>query len=210
MKDPYEKRAGTYEAVIDRLNRSLHAVAFRMQPVEPGSRVLDVGCGTGAQLEHYMTAGCEVSGVDLSPAMLERAARRLGDGADLRLADATHIPHDDGHFDVVLASLLLHELEPEVRVGVLREMTRVVKPDGAVVIVDFGVDGLTRGGRLRRLVSSMFELAAGRQHFSAFRRYVAGGGVPGALEGGPLKIDREKRLGGGDLVVVVARRPRLA
>ncbi len=206
MKDPYGGRAGIYEAVIDRLNRSLHVVAMRTHPVAAGSRVLDVGCGTGAQLEHYLTAGCDVSGVDLSPAMLDRAKRRLGDAADLRLADATELPYAAGHFDLVLASLMLHELTAPTRAGILHEIFRVLAPGGAVVIIDFGVEGFTPLGRMRRLVSSLFELAAGRDHFRAFRRYVAGGGVHGALEGVPLVIDREKRLGGGDLVVVVARR----
>lgn len=205
MRDPYDKRAAVYEAVIDRLNGSLHAVAFRMYPVEPGSRVLDVGCGTGAQLEHYVAAGCEVSGVDLSPAMLERAKRRLGDAADLRLADATDLPYDDHQFDVVVTSLMLHELSTEARGAVLREMARVLEPDGAVVIVDFGVDGFSVAGRLRRVVSTLFELAAGREHFRAFRRYVAAGGVPGAMRGVPLMTERTKRLGGGDLIVVIAR-----
>lgn len=207
MTDPYRRRARIYEAVVDRINRPLHQLALRTRPAQAGARVLDIGCGTGAQLEHYLEIGCEVSGVDLSPAMLARARARLGEAADLHLADATDLPFPDDRFDLLLASMFLHELSGPVRQRVLAEAARVLATDGAAVIVDFGVGDLSLRGRLRRAVSTAFELAAGRAHFRAFRGYVGEGGLPTALHGSPLVIERERRLGGGDLTVVVAGLP---
>lgn len=204
-RDPYERRAGIYEAVVDRLNRPLHDLAFRAHPVGAGDRVLDVGCGTGAQLARYVATGCEVCGIDLSEAMLDRARRRLGPDADLRHADATDLPFEDGRFDLVLASMFLHELAASARERVLGECVRVLRSDGAVVIVDFGVGDLSLGGRVRRVVSTGFEVAAGIAHFRAFRSYVEGGGLPTALATVPLVIESERRLAGGDLSVLVAR-----
>jgi ubiquinone/menaquinone biosynthesis C-methylase UbiE len=203
--DPYRKRAGLYEAVVDRLNRALHELAFRAHPVGPGEQVLDVGCGTGAQLAHYAAAGCDVSGVDLSKAMLDRARARLGPDADLRHADAADLPYEDGRFDLVLSSMFLHELSESVRGRVLVECARVLGTDGTLVVVDFGVGALSLRGRLRRVVSTGFELAAGLAHFRAFRSYVDGGGLPDALGAAPFVIESERRLGGGDLALLVAR-----
>ena len=68
-----------------------------MLPPREGMDVLDVGCGTGIQLASYQEAGCRVSGIDASQAMLNVARRRLGERADLQLGDAARMPYPDGH-----------------------------------------------------------------------------------------------------------------
>ena len=111
-KDAYGRLARLQDAALEPLNAPLREIAVRVSGVGGGSRVLDVGCGTGTQLERYLAAGCDVSGIDTSPAMLARARERLGSAADLRLADAQRIPFEDAMFDVVTATLVLHELRP--------------------------------------------------------------------------------------------------
>jgi ubiquinone/menaquinone biosynthesis C-methylase UbiE len=93
-------------------------------------RVLDVGCGTGAQLEQYVAAHYDVAGIDASPAMLGRARKRLGEAVDLRFGDAQQLPFDDGIIDLVTATLVLHELAPGARDVVAKEMLRVLMDDG--------------------------------------------------------------------------------
>ena len=90
---------------------------------------MDVGCGAGAQLERYQRAGCMIAGIDASPAMLDRARQRLGPVVDLRLAPAQSLPYSDARFELVIASLMLHELEPTVRDAVVSEIDRVLAPD---------------------------------------------------------------------------------
>lgn len=201
-RDPYAVRAGIYAAVVDRMNSKLHAVAFRSQEVSPGMKVLDVGCGTGAQLARYVEAGCVASGVDLSPSMLAKAQERFGDSADIRLADATELPYDDASFDVVLASLFLHELAPDFRRGVVAEIARVLRADGTAVIVDFGVGDLDPRGRATRMISRLFEIGAGRAHYAEYRRFLATGGVPASIEGSGMRILSSRPLAGGDLTLV--------
>ena len=91
--------------------------------------MLDVGCGTGADLELYSRVGCDVYGVDMSPAMLRAARRRLGDRADLCLCSAAQLPFKDKFFDLVLSTYTLHEIAYEDRSSVILEMMRVVKSD---------------------------------------------------------------------------------
>jgi ubiquinone/menaquinone biosynthesis C-methylase UbiE len=205
-RDPYRNKVGVYAAVIDRLNAGLHHVAYKSRPGRPGMRVLDVGCGTGAQLTAYVEAGCIVSGVDTSPAMLAKAQDRFGSDADLRLADATELPYNDGEFDLVLASMFLHELDAPIRSAVLSELDRVLAADGAAVIIEFGAGRLTLPGRVRRAISGIFERSAGREHHRNFRAFLAADGLPGALRESPLKLTGERSLGGGDILIGIAER----
>jgi ubiquinone/menaquinone biosynthesis C-methylase UbiE len=70
-----------------------------------GRRILDAGCGSGPLFAALRERGAVVSGIDSSPGMLELARRRLGDGADLRVADLHDpLPFPDGAFDDVIAS----------------------------------------------------------------------------------------------------------
>jgi ubiquinone/menaquinone biosynthesis C-methylase UbiE len=73
-----------------------------------GERLLDIGCGTGMHLSWFKEMGLQVTGLDASPYMIERAKRRLRDGADLHMGWAEHLPFDDDDFDV---STLINTLE---------------------------------------------------------------------------------------------------
>ena len=82
--DPYRNFAGLYDYVTGPLNISLKRVRMKLAPPFQGMNVLDVGCGTGSDLELYHQEGCNVSGVDLSPSMLKEARRKFGESADER------------------------------------------------------------------------------------------------------------------------------
>jgi ubiquinone/menaquinone biosynthesis C-methylase UbiE len=104
------------------------------------SRGLDVGCGTGRLLAavHEAWPGMKLAGLDLSAPYLGEARRLIGRTARVKLIEgaAEKLPFDDGSLDLVFSSFLMHELPQQVRLDVLREMARVVRPDGLVVIVD--------------------------------------------------------------------------
>jgi len=107
-------------------------VAFAEIP--PGSRVLDVACGTGVVAITAALAGAEVSGLDLSPALIATARCNAMLCPDVSLdfveGDAEALPYPDRHFDVVL-SQFGHMFTPRPAV-VLSEMLRVLKPGGTV------------------------------------------------------------------------------
>ena len=103
-------------------------------------RVLDVACGTGRTLHQLAVAhpALRLYGVDLSPAYVRLARRRLADVAEVALAveNAEALPFADAAFDVVTSVYLFHELPRNTRRAVAREILRVVRPGGLVVIED--------------------------------------------------------------------------
>src|SRR3954469_9531133 len=97
-----------------------------------GRRILDAGCGSGPLFAALRDKGAVVTGFDQSAGMVAHARRRLGEDADLRVADlADPLPFADGEFDDVIASLVLHYLRDWDRV--LAELRRVLKSDGRLI-----------------------------------------------------------------------------
>ena len=105
-----------------------------------GLRLLDVACGTGRTLHQLARTfpAMQLHGVDLSPAYVRTARRRLADVPELTLAveNGEHLPWADATFDVVTSTYLFHELPRNARRNVVRELLRVVKPGGLVVLED--------------------------------------------------------------------------
>ena len=124
----------------DRLTRRLAELAG----VEPGRRVLDVACGSGATaLVLARELGCDVVGVDLGSRAIEQAtaaARAAGLHARARfvLGDAEALPFPDGGFDIALSECSLCTF-PDKR-SAIAEMTRVVRPGGTLAIADVTAD----------------------------------------------------------------------
>jgi SAM-dependent methyltransferase len=97
-----------------------------------GCRVLDAGCGSGPLYAALRDRGAVVSGIDASARMLGLARRRLGGDADLHQVDLRdRLPFDDGAFDVVVSSLVLHYLEDWN--PTLAELRRVLRPGGRLI-----------------------------------------------------------------------------
>ena len=98
-----------------------------------GLRILDAGCGSGPLFAALRDRGAIVTGFDKSAGMVELARRRLGDDADLQVADlGGPLPFPDGRFDDVIASLVLHYLQDWG--PALAELRRVLKPGGRVLV----------------------------------------------------------------------------
>ena len=98
-----------------------------------GRRILDAGCGSGPLAAALRDAGADVTGFDVSAAMVDLARQRLGEDADLHVADlGAPLPFADDEFDDVVASLVLHYLEDWS--GPLAELHRVLKPGGRLLV----------------------------------------------------------------------------
>ncbi|WP_406831727.1 class I SAM-dependent methyltransferase [Pedococcus sp. KACC 23699] len=99
-----------------------------------GRRILDAGCGSGPLLKDLSERGATVSGFDASQAMIGLARARLGEEAELNVADLTRpLPYGAEEFDDAVAVLVLHYLEDWSRP--LAELRRVLKPGGRLVVV---------------------------------------------------------------------------
>jgi len=98
-----------------------------------GRRILDAGCGAGPLFAALRDRGAIVTGIDKSAGMVGLARRRLGDDADLQVAELGRpLPFPDDTFDDVTASLVLHYLE-DWRPA-LAELRRVLKPGGRLIV----------------------------------------------------------------------------
>jgi ubiquinone/menaquinone biosynthesis C-methylase UbiE len=131
-----------------------------------GLKVLEVGVGMGADYLEWLKAGAQATGIDMSPASLERTRQRCdaaGYRPDLRVADAEHLPFADETFDVVYSYGVMHH-SPDTQ-QCLQEAWRVLKPGGQARIMLYHHPSLTgamlwlRYGALRgkSLRESIFE-----------------------------------------------------
>lgn len=101
-------------------------------PEVDGRQVLDAGCGPGWYSEWLLKRGAEVTALDVSPAMLAQARKRLGDRADLVWADLERpLPFVDASFDAIVSGLVLEYVHDWH--STMREFYRVLKPGGVLV-----------------------------------------------------------------------------
>jgi SAM-dependent methyltransferase len=110
-------------------NEPLFAALLDATGVGTGTRVLDIGCGTGLTLLLAAERGAVVTGIDVTPGLLDVARERLP-GADLRVADMVALPVPDAAFDVVLGVNAFQFAGDPVQA--LREAARVCAPGGVV------------------------------------------------------------------------------
>ncbi len=142
----FDRIAGIYDVMNSAMTAGLHhrwrARAAELARVGPGDSALDVACGTGdlaLALAGRVSPGGEVLGCDFSEAMLDRArtkgAARDGDArVRFEWADAMALPYDDDAFDAATVGFGARNFEDLAR-G-LREMVRVVRPGGRVVVLE--------------------------------------------------------------------------
>jgi ubiquinone/menaquinone biosynthesis C-methylase UbiE len=188
-KDPYKNTAAIYDFIIGPLNVALKRMRLDLAPPNQGISVLDVGCGTGSDLEQYHQAGCDVYGVDLSPAMLRVARKRLGDSASLHQCDAAQMPFQRDFFDLILATNTLHEIPTKYRSSVVSEMSRVLKRDGRLLLADFSPGPYSFPiGWMGRALILVVELFAGSEHFRNGRDFLKRGGLKGLIKPDKLTI----------------------
>ncbi|TMD39843.1 MAG: ubiquinone/menaquinone biosynthesis methyltransferase [Chloroflexi bacterium] len=111
--------------------------AARRAGLKPGDTALDLCTGTGKlahELLNYVRPGGLVVGIDFSPAMLERA-RKLEPGVEFRLGDVSRLTQPDASVDAITIGFGLRNLLD--RTAGLREMFRVLRPGGLLVILEF-------------------------------------------------------------------------
>ncbi len=123
--------------------------AFRKQIVDvaelkQGESVLDCGCGTGTLAiiaKRHVGPEGRVCGVDLSKDQLKRArskAQKEGLAIEFHEGSIDELPFSDNSFDAIFSTLMLHHVPGTVKRSAFRQMRRVLKPSGRIVVADFG------------------------------------------------------------------------
>jgi len=205
--DPYKRLARVYDLLLEPLNKGLRGLSLKKCPPRAGMKVLDVCCGTGVHLDLYRQGGCEVHGVDMSPSMLSVAKKRLGEGADLMMADAMALPYGNRSFELVICMLALHEMSPEVRSAVVGEMKRVMRDDGEMLLIDFHPGPFTGfKGHVANIIITIAEFFAGREHFRQSRVFLRTGGLSTVVDASGLDIKLRRVVGSGTFTLLVCGR----
>ncbi len=193
-----------YENILDPLLRDLRKSITEFSGMKPGDRVIDVCCGTGAQVLDYGSHGIVATGVDNSQDMLNIAdknrSRRKAINVSFQLADAANLPFSDGYFDYATVSFGLHDKENDLRLRIMSEMKRVTGKGGVLVLVDFQIP---LPGNIWGAAARFIEFLAGGSHYQGFKDYLARGGLEGILKNNSLQEERRIYLLNG---LVVAKK----
>ena len=142
---------GPYERIAATITDVHRAVVDKMRP-HHGDRWLDVACGTGAVAELAASAGADVTGVDLSPALIDTARQRADEqhlDIDYRVGDCEDLEFDDASFDV-LSSTCGIMFAPDHE-ATARELARVVRPGGRIGLANWTPEGGL--GRMFRMMA---------------------------------------------------------
>ena len=187
-----------YDPLLARPLKPLRNAILNALPEDKDARILDLCSGTGDQLLTIELAGYKnLDGLDLDPGMVAYAKRnstviRYHEGD----ASATSFP--DASFDIVIISLALHEKDQILREAILKEIARLIKPDGYALAADFAFDD--KSTFMGRAMISIVEFNAGGEHFRNFREYTKRGGMMNVLSSDLFEfheVDRVLRNGIG-------------
>ena len=189
-----------YSAIIDPLlkgmrNRVTHEI-------KSGEKVIDIACGTGAQIFEIAGIASTVTGVDLSDSMINHAKntckKRGVSNAEFFVCDATNLSmFKIKSFDVAIMTLALHQFDPNIHSAILSEMKRVAS---RIIFVDYAVplpkNFVETGSRVA-------EFFAGKEHNRNFKKYYQLVGLNAILPVNNLTIQKSILFGKGAFQLVV-------
>lgn len=161
-------------------------------------QVLEVAVGTGLNLGLY-PEHATLTGMDLSPAMLDRARRHaaeLGRAVDLRVGDAQHLEFDDASFDTVVCTFGLCAVPDDG--GAVDEMVRVLRPGGLLLLADHVVS-TSAPLRMLQAVAELYSVRFQNEHFR--RRPIL------HVRAAGLDVERHDRFTRGVVERLAARKP---
>ncbi len=172
VRDAYRRYAHLYDRWFGKIFHPGRKLAIDQMGIQPGDRVLEVGVGTGLSLPEY-PEGVEVTGIDVSPEMIDQARDRAeaAEMGNVSLAemDAEAMDLADGSFDHVVAMYVL-SVAPNPR-KVVDEMRRVCKPGGDLFIVNHFRHHNPVVSGIERLLAPLSSLVGFRPDF-AFDEFV--------------------------------------
>ena len=156
-------------------NQPLFEAVLDAAKISPGTRLLDVGCGSGLTLVLAKARGARPSGLDISPGLLDVARDRLPD-ADLRVGDMEFLPFGDAMFDAV-TGVNAFQFAGDPR-RALREAARVTRPGGRVVASLFAAPERSQGTVVHEAMSALIPPERAADH-ALVRAGQGGDGVVG-------------------------------
>jgi len=159
--------------------------------IKPGSRVLELGCGTGSMWKNYLHLldhGSTAVLSDFSEGMLKEAKENLGEQPNIeyQVINIQDIPYEENTFDVVIANMMLYHV-PDLKKG-LSEVARVLKKEGTFYCATYGENGI-----IQYLEELLYEYGANNDMNKSFTLQ-NGAGKLGEYFGDVERLDREDGL----------------
>jgi len=155
--------------------------------IEPQSTIIDVGCGTGRLEFTLADKSKSVLGIDLSKRNIDRANLSLLQRPDVKISFQYNnlsdiISNGNVHFDFAILTYVIHEINTEERVNLLRDIAQV---SDKIIVGDYLVP---RPKGFGSYFSEAIEFFAGRVHYRNFKSYVADGGIYYLADKAGLKV----------------------
>jgi ubiquinone/menaquinone biosynthesis C-methylase UbiE len=162
IKNQMEKMVHSYDKYMKRITLgredALRMMTVNLAQVKPGDCVLEIGCATGTlSLAAKRQAGPtgKVFGIDIIPGMIE-VSRKKAALAELDvtflLGNIEEIPFPNEHFDVVMCSFMIFHMSEKVRSKGIKEISRVLKPNGSLLVLDLGLPTKTLSRSILKLL----------------------------------------------------------
>ena len=203
VPDVYRHIAPVYDVMAGALLSGPHGKLAEVCHGRGARRVLDMGCGTGLLAARLCKLVPQVVGLDMSRAMLHKAARRRSCNCpfSLVLADAAFPPFPRNSFDAVTFSLVLHETG--ARAEQLLETAFFLAP--LVIVLEWRAPERNLD-YLPTAWPHLIERLAGREHYRGFRQYMRRGGLYGLAHRAGARVEEAVTLRAGSLILVVLSR----
>ncbi|MCD6447146.1 MAG: class I SAM-dependent methyltransferase [Candidatus Marinimicrobia bacterium] len=184
--------AKLYDPLLRGALKPLRQAIMHALPENKNIKILDLCCGTGDQLHTLDNMGyTDLHGVDLSSKMLA-VAKKKSPRLTLHEEDASATSLANDSFDAVLISLALHEKDQLLQHAILKEIARLLTPDGIAIVADFAFDD--KSTFMGRAMISIVEFNAGGEHYRNFREYTKHGGMMNVLSGGLFEFHEVGRV----------------
>lgn len=149
IKSEMEKMVDTYDSYMRKITfgreNKLREMTVDLAQVRSGDCVLEIGCGTGTlTLEAKRKAGSsgKVFGIDIIPGMIERSQQKAAQAnldVSFQSGSIDNIPFPDNYFDVVICSFMIFHMSESVRKKGIKEIFRVLKPQGQLTVLDLNL-----------------------------------------------------------------------
>ncbi len=143
MNDFFKNRLEGYdEHMLTELEgaKNFYPYTAALLPMKPGANVLDLGCGTGLELEYYFALNVEASvvGIDLSPDMLA-ALKRKFKGRKIKLICGSYfdVPFEANRFDAAVSVESLHHFAADAKLSLYQKLHTALKPEGYFILTDY-------------------------------------------------------------------------
>ncbi|PID42578.1 MAG: hypothetical protein CR981_02420 [Proteobacteria bacterium] len=184
MTDHYQNIAPLYDRFFSRILRRLREDIRTYIYHRKFSRIIDICCGTGEQLAMLDKPGMQLTGIDSSGAMLEKAKQNCSQQTELHLIDASSETFTGSSFDCAVLCLCLHEKSAPERQAIFTNARNLVREKGSIIVADYTKPspGSITGRFLSTTLIPLIERCAGKNHFQQYQQWILQGGLETFLQ----------------------------